>query len=53
VALIGGFVAVDGFVSILIQGGQHHGIWFDTERGVRALAGIILLLIALWRISGT
>ena len=52
VAIIGGLVAADSIGSILIQGGQYHGFWFDFEREIRALGGFILIALAAWRISG-
>jgi hypothetical protein len=50
VAIIGGLIIVDGIGSILIQNGQFHGFWFDIERGFRTLAGLILIVLAVWRI---
>ena len=34
-------VAVDGIGSILIKGGQKHNIWFDGERYLRTIMGIV------------
>jgi hypothetical protein len=52
VAIIGGLVVVDGIASILVQGGQYHGYWFDLEREFRAMGGVVLVVIAVWRIVG-
>jgi hypothetical protein len=45
--IIGAGVIIDGIGSILIRDGQYHNIWFDGERYVRALAGIVLVYL-LW-----
>jgi len=52
VAFIGGFIVADGIASILVQGRQHHGFWFDFERELRALGGLVLVALAIWRIVG-
>jgi hypothetical protein len=51
VAIIGGLLFLDGVASILVQGGQYHEFWFDLERGVRALAGAVLVGLGAWRLS--
>jgi hypothetical protein len=50
VAIIGGLVFLDGIASVLVRSGQYHGFWFDFEREVRALGGIVLVAISVWRI---
>jgi hypothetical protein len=52
VAIIGGLVVVDGIASILVQGGQYHGYWFDMEREFRAVGGMVLVAIAVGRMLG-
>jgi hypothetical protein len=40
---IGIYVAVDGVASVLVKHGQYHNVWFDGERYVRALVGIVII----------
>ena len=44
---IGIYVAVDGVASVLVKHGQYHNMWFDGERYVRALAGIVIIVLGL------
>ena len=44
---IGIFVAIDGVGSVLVKHGQYHTIWFDGERYVRALAGILIIALGI------
>jgi hypothetical protein len=52
VAFIGGLVVLDGIGSVLVQGGQYHGYWFDLEREVRALGGFVLIALAVLKLYG-
>ncbi len=52
VALIGGLIVADGIGSVLIQGGQYHGHWFDLEREARAAGGLVLIALAVWSLAG-
>lgn len=40
-------IVIDGFGSIVIQSGQYHNTWFDGERYVRGMAGVVLLFLGL------
>jgi hypothetical protein len=53
VAIIGGLIVADGIGSILIQGGQYHEFWFDLERVLRTVAGVVLLFVAVPRMRDT
>jgi hypothetical protein len=44
---IGIYIAVDGVASVLVKHGQYHNIWFDGERYVRALAGIVIIVLGI------
>ena len=44
---IGIYVAVDGVASVLVKHGQYHNMWFDGERYVRALAGIVIIVLGI------
>ena len=44
---IGIYVAVDGVASVLVKHGQYHNVWFDGERYVRALAGIVIIILGI------
>ncbi len=45
--VIGIFVALDGIASVMVKGGQYHTIWFDGERYVRAVAGVVIMAIGI------
>ena len=47
--LAGLLVLVDGIGSILVIGNQYHGMWYDIERGARAVLGILLILYGWWK----
>ncbi|MGD0717884.1 MAG: hypothetical protein ABR979_07450 [Halobacteriota archaeon] len=44
---IGIYVAVDGVASVLVKHGQYHNMWFDGERYVRALIGIVIIVLGI------
>jgi len=44
---IGIYVAADGVASVLVKHGQYHNMWFDGERYVRALAGIVIIVLGI------
>jgi hypothetical protein len=44
---IGIYVAVDGVASVLVKHGQYHNMWFDGERYVRALVGIVIIVLGI------
>ena len=44
---IGIYIAVDGVASVLVKHGQYHNVWFDGERYVRALAGIVIIVLGI------
>ena len=44
---IGIYVAVDGVASVLVKHGQYHNVWFDGERYVRTLAGIVIIILGI------
>lgn len=44
---IGIYVAVDGVASVLVKHGQYRDMWFDGERYVRALAGIVIIVLGI------
>ena len=44
---IGIYVAVDGIASVLVKHGQYHNLWFDGERYVRTLAGIVIIVLGI------
>jgi hypothetical protein len=44
---IGIYVAVDGVASVLVKHGQYHNVWFDGERYVRALIGIVIIVLGI------
>jgi len=45
--VIGIYVALDGVASVFVKHGQYHNIWFDGERYVRALAGIVIIALGI------
>jgi hypothetical protein len=45
--IIGIGIFIDGLGSIIMRGNQYHNVWFDGERLIRAIAGLILFLLAL------
>lgn len=42
---LGLLVFVDGIGSVLIEGGQFHNVWFDGERYIRAVIGILIVAL--------
>ena len=42
---LGLLVFIDGVGSVLIGGGQYHGVWFDGERWFRAVMGLAIVAI--------
>ena len=44
---IGIYVAVDGVASVLVKHGHAPNMWFDGERYVRALAGIVIIVLGI------
>ncbi|MGZ4862705.1 MAG: hypothetical protein ACXV2E_08015 [Halobacteriota archaeon] len=44
---IGIYVAVDGVASVLVKHGQYHNMWFDGESYVRALVGIVIIVLGI------
>jgi hypothetical protein len=46
--VIGVGIFADGIGSIIIRGKQYHSIWFDGERVLRAVAGAILAVLAVF-----
>ena len=44
---IGIYVAADGVASVLVKHGQYHNMWFDGERYVRALVGIVIIVLGI------
>ena len=44
---IGIYIAVDGVASVLVKHGQYHNMWFDGERYVRALVGIVIIVLGI------
>lgn len=45
---IGIGVVIDGLGSVLIKNGQYHNVWFDGERYLRTLAGVVIILIGIF-----
>jgi len=43
--VIGVYIALDGVASVFVKNGQYHNVWFDGERYVRALAGIVIVFL--------
>ena len=44
--MVGGvFVFADGIGSVLLKNGQYHSFWFDEERLLRALLGVIIIVL--------
>ena len=43
--VIGIYIALDGVASVLVKHGQYHNIWFDGERYVRALVGVVIIAL--------
>jgi len=50
VVLIGAYILIDGIVNIFIKGKQHHSLSYDFFRGIRALLGLILIIIGIYQL---
>ena len=46
---LGILVLIDGIGSVLIKGGQYHGVWFDGERWFRAVMGLMIIALGLMK----
>jgi hypothetical protein len=45
---IGIGIVIDSIGSIMIQGGQYHNIYFDGERYIRLVAGVVIIILGLY-----